>query len=63
VVQKERETIRQRQAEGIAAAKERGVHFGRIPAVLPDNFEAVLKMWKAKNLTDCAEWSALYSDI
>ena len=52
VAQKERENIRQRQAEGIAAAKARGVRFGRTPAVLPDNFEAVLKMWKDNNLTD-----------
>ena len=51
VAQKERENIRQRQAEGIAAAKARGVRFGRTPAVLPDNFEAVVKMWKNKNLT------------
>ena len=52
VAQKERENIRQRQAEGIAAAKARGVRFGRTPAVLPDNFKAVLKMWKDNNLTD-----------
>ena len=52
VAQKERENIRQRQAEGIAAAKARGVRFGRGPSALPDNFEAVLQLWKNKNLTD-----------
>ena len=52
VAQKERENIRQRQAEGIAAAKARGVRFGRVPSALPDNFEAVLQLWKDKNLTD-----------
>ena len=43
VAQTEREAIRQRQAEGIAAAKARGVHFGRQPIQLPDNFEAVCR--------------------
>ena len=52
VAQKERENIRQRQAEGIAAAKARGVRFGRTPLVLPDNFEAVLQLWQNKHLTD-----------
>lgn len=37
--QTERENIRQRQAEGIAAAKARGVQFGRPPRALPDDFE------------------------
>lgn len=41
VAQTEREAIRQRQAEGIAAAKARGVRFGRQMIQLPDNFEAV----------------------
>ena len=38
VAENERTNIRQRQAEGIAAAKARGVRFGRPPAPLPDNF-------------------------
>lgn len=38
VAENERMNIRQRQAEGIAAAKARGVRFGRPPAPLPDNF-------------------------
>ena len=51
VAQTERENIRQRQAEGIAAAKARGVKFGRPPIPLPDNFHAVHKAWRAKQLT------------
>ena len=43
----ERTNIRQRQAEGIAAAKARGVKFGRPRAVLPDNFNAVHRAWRA----------------
>ena len=38
VAENERTNIRQRQAEGIAAAKARGVHFGRRPNPLPENF-------------------------
>ena len=45
VAQTEREFIRQRQAEGIAAAKARGVRFGRKPKEKPSNFSAVLEAW------------------
>ena len=38
VAQNERENIRNRQAQGIAAAKQRGVRFGREVKPLPDNF-------------------------
>ena len=41
VAQTERENIRQRQAEGIAAAKGRGVRFGPAPQMLPTGFEAL----------------------
>lgn len=51
VAQTEREAIRQRQAEGIAAAKARGVHFGRQPIQLPDSFEAVCREHAAGTLT------------
>lgn len=46
VAQTERENIRQRQAEGIAAAKARGVRFGKQARPLPDNFEEVRKAWR-----------------
>ena len=42
----ERDFIRQRQAEGIAAAKERGVKFGRQPLPKPDNYDDVVALWK-----------------
>lgn len=51
VAQTEREYILQRQAEGIAAAKKRGVHFGRKPMERPDNFESVLQKWAAGELS------------
>ena len=46
VAQTEREFIRQRQAEGIAAAKERGVIFGRPPLERPDEFYSIFHRWK-----------------
>lgn len=51
VAQNERENIRKRQAEGIAAAKARGVKFGRPSIPLPDNFYAVHKAWRSKKIT------------
>ena len=51
VAQNEWEFIRKRQAEGIAAAKAKGVKFGRPPIPLPDNFYPVHKAWRAKKLT------------
>lgn len=48
VAENERTTIRQRQAEGIAAAKLRGVKFGRPSKPLPDNFEEVAALWAQK---------------
>lgn len=50
VAENERENIRQRQAEGIAAARKRGVHFGRPSKPLPDNFDPVYQAWKAGSL-------------
>jgi len=50
VAQSERETIKQRQAEGIAAAKARGVRFGRPGAELPDNFGELVTKWERGKL-------------
>jgi len=46
VAQNERETIRKRQAEGIRAARLRGVHLGRPPKKCPENFSETVKLWK-----------------
>lgn len=45
VAQKERESIRQRQAEGIAAALARGVRFGRKRLDVPEGFELLAEQW------------------
>ena len=49
--QNERDNIRQRQAEGISAAKTRGVRFGRPPKPTPANFGDLLKQWSNKKLS------------
>ena len=46
VAQTERDYLRQRQAEGIAAAKERGVRFGRERIALPAEFEELAVSWQ-----------------
>ena len=51
VAENERTNIRQRQAEGIAAAKARGVRFGRPPKPLPENFCEVCHAWKRGEIT------------
>lgn len=51
VAQTERENIRQRQAEGILAARQRGVKFGRPRKVIPENFDHILSMWKEKEIS------------
>ena len=50
----ERTNIRQRQAEGIAAAKARGVRFGRPPKPLPENFHSAYQRWKGGAITGTA---------
>ncbi|MCR4771272.1 MAG: recombinase family protein [Oscillospiraceae bacterium] len=51
VAQTEREFIRRRQAEGIAAAKARGEHLGRRPKKKPDDYPAVYEQWKCGKLS------------
>ena len=46
VAQSERENIKKRQAQGIAAAKAKGVRFGRPETPLPNDFEAIVKAWE-----------------
>ena len=54
VAENERANIRQRQAEGIAAAKAKGVRFGRPPKPLPERFDAVYPLWIAGKMTGTA---------
>ena len=54
VAENERTNIRQRQAEGIAAAKAKGIHFGRPPKPLPDNFHSCYQRWKQGDITGTA---------
>lgn len=51
VAQTEREFIKQRQAEGIAAAKARGVHMGRPAIPVPDDFSEIIRLWEHKKLS------------
>ena len=62
VAQSEREKIKERQAQGIAAAKARGVNFGRPEKTIPDDFPELIHMWETKqmNLSEvlcCCEFS------
>lgn len=50
VAQSERESIKKRQAQGIAAAKEKGVRFGRPEISAPDNFGTLVQAWEGKQL-------------
>ena len=59
VAQKEREFNRQRQAEGIAAAKARGVHFGRRFKDRGENYEAVVAAWRGGEISGRAAAKAL----
>lgn len=51
-VQLERENILQRQAEGIAAAKTKGVTFGRKAVTMPEDFESIYTRWRRKGLSN-----------
>ncbi len=51
VAQSERENIRKRRAEGIAAAKAKGIKFGRPEKSVPNDFSKIVKAWEQKKLT------------
>lgn len=51
VAQSERENIRKRQAEGIAAAKAKGVRFGRPEIAIPDEFAQIVRQWEKKEIS------------
>ena len=51
VAENERKNIRERQREGIEAAKQRGVQFGRPKKPLPENFEQIYLEWLSKNIS------------
>ena len=48
--QNERESIRKRQADGIAAARKKGVKFGRPTLVFPEGAEGMIQRWREKQL-------------
>ena len=51
VAENERENIKKRQEQGIAAAKERGVHFGRPKVDVPEDFDEILREWEEKKIS------------
>lgn len=51
IAEQERLTIRNRQREGIDAARKNGKHLGRPRSVKPDNWDEVYSAWKAKRIT------------
>ena len=51
VAEQERTFIRQRQAEGIKLAKEKGKRFGKPPIEYPDNWSEVYNVWKSGSIT------------
>ena len=51
VAQSERENIRKRQAEGIAAAKAKGVRFDRPEIAIPDEFSQIVRRWEKKEIS------------
>lgn len=54
VAENERANIKKRQEQGIAAAKARGVRFGRPPRPLPENYHSAYQRWKAGTITGTA---------
>ncbi|MGN1201472.1 MAG: recombinase family protein [Candidatus Caccovivens sp.] len=53
VAETERDNIKQRQAEGIAIAKAKGVHMGRPKLTLPENFTQVIQLYMNKQIKSC----------
>ena len=51
IAEHERLTIRQRQAEGIAVAKKKGIKLGRPSAVKPSIYAEVMKQWRERQIT------------
>lgn len=51
IAEQERQTIRQRQREGIDAAKAAGKHLGRPRVTLPDNWDEIVSDWRDKKIT------------
>lgn len=51
VAQSERENIKKRQAQGIAAAKAKGIHIGRPVKEVPDNFRELVRLWEKKKIS------------
>lgn len=51
VAQNERENIRKRQAQGIAAAKAKGIKFGRPQKQLPKDFDKIVENWEKKKIS------------
>ena len=51
VAQSERENIKKRQAQGIAAAKAKGVKFGRPEKAIPDDFGKIVKAWEQRKMS------------
>ncbi len=54
VAENERTNIRQRQTEGIAAAKAKSVRFGRPPKPLPEGYYSAYQRWKVEAITGTA---------
>lgn len=59
IAEQERLTIRQRQAEGIAVAKEKGKHMGRPASSYPPNWDEIYQQWKAGKMTAVAAMKEL----
>ena len=51
ITEQERLTIKQRQAEGIAAAKAKGKKFGRLAMKIPENFDTIYASWRNGEIT------------